>query len=959
MHIYTPVRRSESTLHHNRLHGDQEQEWTAARCHRLLRALKSRVAILTKEISRFSSTTTTSEPARTHIGEGIESLDPKRDEDWTQGRKRIRRTYSSKGSNANVSQNGRRICSEVASGPKPRRSFVPGEVMIPTPILARITRETVSSPVAPKILDDGLVIPKPPKRKRSRKFSAVGDHEGGFQLSEPLREIRKTMTASRYNVYEGIYTGLEALLRVTAQDTQNMNRKGARSLMSMALRAVPNYIVHEEKQHAARMEETKSKSAIENRDLSSEIYDDLESYGSNGYGWKPLKTIVRSHGIHVVRDAIRKGLLEVNFCGTLIALCLNTSAVNEAQELMSALLFSVDHQVPKSLYEKLHSSVSMLWTFTQCTGRTAFQYRELSNMISNGQLPLGWIATKEFGPIWIKVMQSLSPGSIDEDALLFLETSLSLLSGYFDGKSEESMTTGNSAMTEAAMNTFSSLLTTLTSILILSNNTASTNDTRNCTRNFDHIATLLRSCLAQNIFHTQSGFPNTLLLLANLIVEHSTSRSKDINIPFGNLILDSLQKGEDSASISSRYNDAVLFIYSVACCCGRSSSDLGFEKLEHMHSLLESLVCDRDRSDVLKALIVDSALAFSTKVPNRKHLDYAANLDIKFCSRKLDFENSTHDVSKVDDDSRSGFRWEEGIGEWVTATPAPHISKRNFEEKIREGDECDTPYRPRAALRSWKATIEIVEDPEYQNEVQELLSPDHLEYLTSEGNDEVIENQISGSDNDEGIEEDEQSFFESDDFDMPKSPAFISSSEDECCSLARDGSNLRDGSLTKVDTSFAEKSILSSFDVSSSPFCPPTLDVNRAPRLKRNLHNTSSAWQLFDPESSFASQTSTSSHGSTDSSRRERGFVDRAPRLGRRALQSNHAWHLFNDSESDDELSFVSTSSQNKPALQDITRKPKVNSRSFLLTRRKSKTVTRQSNTKSKETGESEDELCI
>jgi hypothetical protein len=102
------------------------------------------------------------------------------------------------------------------------------------------------------------------------------DAEAHCELAESLRDIRQKTTAARYTTYEGIYNGLEALLRATTPvKLETKRRKGARSLFSTSLRAVPRYIIQQEALLQAHMEETGSKSAIESRDISMEIYDEL------------------------------------------------------------------------------------------------------------------------------------------------------------------------------------------------------------------------------------------------------------------------------------------------------------------------------------------------------------------------------------------------------------------------------------------------------------------------------------------------------------------------------------------------------------------------------------------------------------------------------------------------------------------------------------------------------------
>jgi hypothetical protein len=98
------------------------------------------------------------------------------------------------------------------------------------------------------------------RNKRSRARYMTDDVEAHGELAESLREIRQKTTAARYTTYEGIYNGLEALLRATTHiKLETKHRKGARSLLSTSLRAVPYYIIQQEALLQAHMEETRSK----------------------------------------------------------------------------------------------------------------------------------------------------------------------------------------------------------------------------------------------------------------------------------------------------------------------------------------------------------------------------------------------------------------------------------------------------------------------------------------------------------------------------------------------------------------------------------------------------------------------------------------------------------------------------------------------------------------------------
>jgi hypothetical protein len=932
LHSFTPVRRRESTINKRQFQGDQEQEWTAARCHRLLRVLTSRVAILNKELSRFSSVAQNEKEQTREISKREKGAASTRaDADWARARTRIRQTYSKKGTRIDndLQKNIRKPRGPSAKG---RQSLIPGEIAVPTPILARARGELLAEEVLVKAHDDGALREPVRRNKRARTRYLAIDGESNFQLSESLLELRRRITATRYSTYEGIYNGLEALLRATT--TTQSRRKGPDSLLAMSLRAMPRYIIQQQALLQAHMEKTGSKSAIENRDISAEIYGELETLGTFGNGWKRLRTIVRSHGIQVVSDAILAGLLDVEFSGALIALCVNISAVEEAQTLLSVLLTITPCLGPKTTYDIPCRPVAMLCKYTEHTGRYSFQYKQLSRMVSNGILPVEWLATKEFGPVWTRVIHSLAPSSDHVEAMIFLDLALAMLS-VTGTPSARKM---GGAIIEAARNTFSSLLTILSSVVILSRGaeTSGLSKEIGSSREYEHVSSLLRSCLVQqshsNIALTR---PSPLILLANLFAHDVDGISADFLDSLGQMA----QQDDGFAASSLMYSSVVDFICLVARCCGRGTSNSGFEHLQHLHLLLESFINDIEGGNALKGLIIDSAFAFAQKVPDHKHIDYATAMDERFCERRFGEHGLLAEPTSNFEELKTGFRWEEGIGEWVTATPAIHIAKRSIVEASCDSED-DTPFRPPPKLRRAKCLVKE--------------STVNCSLVHTDGYVDVSDMSIEKS---EGVLDELGSVLDNDGpADHESSPGSDDESATQSQSSSLFLSDELTGSTSDVEGSLIEASYISNHSSSIIATDRPSFErhhdaVDRAPRLSRRLFRDTRDWSLFDE--GFTTLTSPLLPNENSDSEVQRGYVDRAPRLGRRALRSSQAWQMFD--ESDDELSFLSVSSQGDQVLQDITNTAVSSSRCL----RRANQPPMQKRSVPVPRTDSEDELCI
>ncbi|PBP22747.1 hypothetical protein BUE80_DR006423 [Diplocarpon rosae] len=932
---YTSVRRRDSTVNTRLFRADQEKEWTAARCHRLLRALTSRVAILQKDLIRFQSS------GKDDSAEGKARSQQDRqpgNADWAKTKKNIRHTYSNRGrSDPVASKHG----SQAAVPCKIRRSMNPGELTIPTPILARARNKmALAHPKAISI--SAFEVPNPDDFRVTKRSRGLRTRDAHFQPFENLRELRLRTTETRYTTYEGICNGLEALLRTTAGNgsEEKTKGKGAKSLLSMTLSAVPRYITQQESLLEAHMEETGSITALNKRDILTEIYDELECFGSSGRGWKQLRVIVRAHGVQIIKDAMVSGLLDEAFCGIVVAICINNFAMDEAQSLLSAHLSSKRYYGPKNFYDTPSRPISMLWKFTEFTRCTSFQFRELSRLLSTGFLPVQWLATKAFGPIWTAAIQLLSHDSINEDAIVFLDSALCLLS-ITRGTSGSA----NITILDAVKNTLSSLLTILTSIVILSRGTRS-----KCmadgseVKARDDIVALLKGSLASN---ERSGLLDAqiLLLLSNLFAQEDFLDNDDRNAFLVNLISCGLRQQGNGCGISPAYTQAVDFICQIARCCGRGSSTSGFEHLEHLHLLLESLASEKDGSNAVQGLMVDSAFAFAQKVPDRKHLDYASTMDARFCGRRMDVDTSLQEVPEEGgSEGVSGFRWEEGIGEWVTATPAVHVAKRKAAalKSFAQESECDTPYRPPPKLRR-KDKAESV--PVMLPSPPVASSPyfdDSIGVCLVQHSPSLQERELDRVSEDDDLESSDPSPIDSND------EVCGCSSRDELSSGSQDDRPHME--VSAVEDSFVSHGSMASIATTISK---RRHSVDRVPRLNRKLLRSNQDWQLFE-DSLVSNAPSASSRSGTDSPE-QRESVDRAPRLGKRALRSSQTWQLFD--ESDDELSFLSASSHTDRALMEVTSVRKSNARRPAKLKATVAPKTRGASTVT--LSDSEDELCI
>ncbi|KAG4030329.1 hypothetical protein MFRU_012g00710 [Monilinia fructicola] len=741
---FTPVRRKESTLNNGRLNRNVEQEWTAARCNRLLRPLTSRISILRK----IKQSTLDRMKIQRKKGKSVSDSDidaaseeaKNNNASWI-GRKRVKRTYSvkaaTKGQHVNNSDHSFNLPSDS------RSSSVPGEIVVPTPLLNRAWRNTSSPYRAIPYKRDALGYCQQMSTDSISGGSAKARIQGTSKTQplgpQPLSKIRNSMSPTRFNVHEGIYNGLEALLRAT-HPISNILKRGPRSLFSMCLATVPKYITMEEKLLSNEIERVGSHSAIEQRDISTEIYDDLELFGSSGRGWIHLQSVVRAHGVQIICDAVSEGLLDCNFCEILVDLCIHSGHYDEAELILSSLLSECKFPNPTSSESRFedsdfHRPLLKIQKFVESTGRRGYEYRQFSNLIQNGILSFQWVVTPAFTPTWTRLMQDLSLDHARVDATTFMNTVLPCLVEYVS-LSDFWLDTD---LYRVCRSTLLSVLITISSIILLSRdivgNALKQESNHNTTIGDTH-SMLLKDCLKViKRDDRENDLQCTILLLAFLVTEPNTDEISDfiINPLYQMYTEESKDLGAEIPSDLaekplSAYNEAVRFISSVARCCGKGASTSGFEYLQHIHQRLKKV----NPGNGLKArttwygIIVDSAFAFAQVAPGQRYLDYADSLDGEL---HADSSRRPESARKEACYPSTAFRWEEGISSWVTATPATNINKTRAKSNTPTSDSDEVEFESPSMSRvqrpgqSGRGTKRKADNDEYDQSTDSDVQP--------------------------------------------------------------------------------------------------------------------------------------------------------------------------------------------------------------------------------------------
>ena len=693
--------------------------WTSARCNRLLRPLSSKIAALRKARQiKLGQDRTTQESccrsgsseaevsgsiARCHGGilshtAGVPgSSSTYRSDEWASSprpQKKLKRTYSSKNKSGGVGDaNGNG--NDVETFPPPRVT----EIGLPLEFA--------------KMLSQTNIIRSDSMKRNSRCLSKI-DCNANPDLVRHTASVQSRLV-------EGVYKGLVALLQATSKG-ETISSIGCCSLFSTCLRRIPSYIKEEEML-------SKIDDPANDDDIASAVYNDLEAFGSmTGAGWSPLKEVVRAHGIVMINEAIEEGTIGLNDARQLSSVCLTAAAFDEAQAILESTVKSqmaaVGHSSKRnglSLYEAQMVSDSIN-KFALQTGRHGFLYRQTAIMLESGVLPFDWISNQCLVSCWNGAIRSITQE--DEhvrSATVLLQSSLSLwykksgtipLPDVHDLRlhirkstqrpglrpmasiraSKATNTVLNFGETENSKDdnadsglysTVSSILTVFSAITLLQNSDLSSNldDSLGISSTTIHdLGVKVRQALDLVTYNADSQHASNLVLqrirlslMAAGMARMTHNGFIEQRCPSDFEHFTSLAELPNSRQT---FSSAGSFLCAVARCCATARSDdvFGFVQaiVDNLMVFSKSGSSDKATRRLFGQIALAAAFEFAESTSQPDHLNWALKVELAVsgtvnATSQPSFEKTPARGIKQ---SRNGYRWEEGISEWISKTPA-------------------------------------------------------------------------------------------------------------------------------------------------------------------------------------------------------------------------------------------------------------------------------------------------
>lgn len=670
-----------------------ELPWTTSRCNRLLRPISSKLAKLRAEFERPRSagvdtrsastafatkcsprkTTNFTRPAQKPRG-----FEKARDPDWRPDGKSAgrgsKKTYGGRGA-----RKGADIQRDSVGVTRVTR---PGEIAF-TPLVARMSSQLHSSPH----------VQNSPLKKHGKNRGPLQVNMDWTQLPGDLRKL-----------VQGVCEAYANILQATT-DGDEKSWKGTRSLMAACLRRLPAYIELEE--YFAKLDR-EEEDEDEERDIGGEIYEHLENQFEQrpGNGWRPFKQVLRAHATSLLCDAITDEIVGPDSMSMLVTHCVRVFAWDEAERLLLAYLPLLDApsipiNIKADLFDAQRSPyLYAVKSFVDHTGRHRLLFDLLEHMIARELLPLEWLATECMRPVWDRVVRSTSSNDhrTIAHAYHFFEIVTLAGMGLPDERILADETTGarrfvpssREELRQALGTTYSSLLTVMCSIALVNNSRdddAGRSISRRVTWMLDAvaIAMLSRSDIRSELqlLEAHQDDAQTFLQRATWIIFASFLVHLDkcpVEVSTVSLELSGLIRGLNwltSQYVSNGINTASILgglpalVSSVARGTGRIWKDDGFDQLQRLVQALLSLSGYRlpHKLWTLKRLALESAVEFAQDTGVPEHQAYARVIEQKMRTQGQLVIIPSPQKHDSPSSAGGGFRWEEGIGEWVACTP--------------------------------------------------------------------------------------------------------------------------------------------------------------------------------------------------------------------------------------------------------------------------------------------------
>lgn len=602
-----------TTKDHGQLYITREtQQWTAEGCCKLLRQLDTRLTSLKRII------------------QGQEAAQDKRLRSEEPSSKRVRYTYGSNGVNK-TRTNALKASSRTMRGV--------GRTVSEPPSITSQCED------APELSDSCS--------SATHEFSGIKARSLD-DLYESLRSLRNSIPAVRCRIYHANFEWLSSVLQATHHQPEDRH---PRSLLSMCLRKLPDCvddIVTWQQQNPSVADGPST-----TRDVSLDLYKQLEKFGHQGIGWAPLKLAVRAQAISQLKKAVTEGLFPPHYVALLVKLCARLDCVPESACLASAM--RVAWSSPRSPDDDFRMSrylAPLQALLEETSGRSSGNrgknhvFGTVSRLLQEKHLSSSWIPTKGFRAILRRALTAMARGDGGPKCLELVAAVLETLCSH---TKDECCETQND---EPRIHVLIDIVSSLAALGLRGTGleTSETGETYPHTRQA-HAAKsavfVLDQCVneygQQDSVRQKGDLPSMILLLGRYLIGS------------GRRFIDrALMREQARSALNELVTDAQLqrlaAHYASLLICATSqkiSSAQGISAKKMFVGLCQKL----EKANLPARLLLDIN-------NNTSHLPRVSELDA--CT--ISSPRAKISIASLQKPTNGNWRWEEGIGEWIPIT---------------------------------------------------------------------------------------------------------------------------------------------------------------------------------------------------------------------------------------------------------------------------------------------------
>lgn len=668
--------------------------WTAARCNRTLRQLTAFLAKIEKWHKDFNhrqvSSTQSLHNLNPHIGSssfrGSRRASRKRstyehDPDWLlHCEPPLQKRQKNYG--------GKRHAQKSAKPPRTPKALrrPPGDILIDTPL---ITGSRAS----------------PEQHAEESKKDRLSRNS--------IYNQRKLGDINNQEDYNTIVQALPNIVQVfldTTKDEETKNEDGARSLLAMCQRRIPDCIIEEQSLYDRQKEDEG------NIQVASQLCSELEDVFSTGTGWKPLRAIVRSHGIRQICNAIDIEHLTPVTAASLAYYCAALGHFDAYELFSESLLFVAMHdnrssseQVALPNRERLFKDWlqnSSLHSPVKAEKVMIHNLQVVERALSNKEHPLPLhLLSLDTSLVRSSISLLTSGGPSSHLGATFLHAfilrSLDVSSGLLNstgnsplsigelrglkrippGKEQQNTlwtTEGVQSMPQSTVKsrsvytTAKSILTILTSTALSRHNGKDADD-RILHLTFNLVTRLMMNVeLQKELSCARDSLPQIdavaiYIWLTNFLLPGLEERD------FQNTGSSTLSSFEEllgyTSSKSEILDRGTGFLLDIVSCCGRVERNDGYLVLKHSTDKLRSF---RESSYprlclTLQDIAVGAAISFAQRYKRIEYYEWASEIQREF-SASIQQGSLQLEVPHLAKDWKP-YIWDESIEEWIAETP--------------------------------------------------------------------------------------------------------------------------------------------------------------------------------------------------------------------------------------------------------------------------------------------------